>query len=132
QVQLEIPRNRSLRTVIDRMKGIDKILFVDADMGGQLVFRVEKADATIKTYYTNLTPRFESMDEQQCRRNQASVKVDVKKLASVLSMYALRFEKAICCIIGGYSLVLHVILSPQGVGTLTYYMPVMNADTEFD
>lgn len=39
KVQLELPRQRSLRTVIDRMKGIDKFLFVDADMGGQLVFR---------------------------------------------------------------------------------------------
>lgn len=39
QVQLELPHHRSLRTVIDRMKGIDKFLYVDADMGGQLVFR---------------------------------------------------------------------------------------------
>lgn len=39
KVQLELPRQRSLRTVIDRMKGIDKFLYVDADMGGQLVFR---------------------------------------------------------------------------------------------
>lgn len=39
QVQLELPHQRSLRTVIERMKGIDKFLFVDADMGGQLVFR---------------------------------------------------------------------------------------------
>ncbi|CAN0463908.1 unnamed protein product, partial [Hapterophycus canaliculatus] len=39
KVQLELPRQRSLRTVVDRMKGIDKFLFVDADMGGQLVFR---------------------------------------------------------------------------------------------
>ncbi|CAM9361929.1 unnamed protein product [Discosporangium mesarthrocarpum] len=131
QIQLELPRHRSLRTVIDRMKAIDKTVYVDADMGGQIVFRVEKTDATIKTYYTNLTPRFESMDEQQCRRNQASVKVDVKKLAAVLSVYSLRFDKAICCIIGGYSLVLHVILLPVGVGTLTYYMPVMNAEGDF-
>ncbi|CAM9473612.1 unnamed protein product, partial [Laminaria digitata] len=125
KVQLELPRQRSLRTVIDRMKGIDKFLYVDADMGGQLVFRVEKADATIKTFYSNLTPRFEAMDEQTCRKNMSSV--DVKKLAAVLSMYALRFDTAICCIIGGYSLVLHVILSPVGIGNLTYYVPVMDA-----
>ena len=29
------------------------------------------------------------------------LQVDVKKLAAVLSMYALRFDTAICCIIGG-------------------------------
>ncbi|CAM9192989.1 unnamed protein product [Ascophyllum nodosum] len=127
QVQLELPRQRSLRTVIDRMKAIDKFLYVDADMGGQLVFRVEKADATIKTFYTNLTPRFEAMDEERCRKNRSSVKVDVKKLAAVLSMYSLRFETAICCMIGGYSLVLHVILAPNGIGNLTYYVPVMDA-----
>ncbi|CBJ30733.1 conserved unknown protein [Ectocarpus siliculosus] len=127
QVQLELPRQRSLRTVVDRMKAIDKFLFVDADMGGQLVFRVEKADATIKTFYSNLTPRFEEMDANTCRKNMSSVKVDVKKLAAVMSMYALRFDTAICCIIGGYSLVLHVILSPINIGNLTYYVPVMDA-----
>lgn len=42
KVQLELPRQRSLRTVIDRMKGIDKFLYVDADMGGQLVFRCSR------------------------------------------------------------------------------------------
>ncbi|CAM9263793.1 unnamed protein product, partial [Phaeothamnion confervicola] len=59
QVQLELPRGRSVRTVVDRMKSIDKYLHIDATMGGQLVLRVEKntGEATIKTFYNGLVPR---------------------------------------------------------------------------
>ena len=36
--------------------------------------------------------------------------VDVKKLAAVLSMYSLRFETAICCMIGGWEVITGIIL----------------------
>jgi len=126
QVQLELPRGKSFRTVVDRVKGINKHVFIDTDMGGTLTFRVEADSATIKTFYTNLTPRFGSNeDKQQSKNNKACVKVDTKKLATVLSYHTTAYESAILCVIENICLVLHVFLAPRGAGTVTYYIPVL-------
>lgn len=37
---------------------MDKYMFLDASMEGTLVLRVQTEEATIKTFYTNLVPRF--------------------------------------------------------------------------
>jgi HUS1 checkpoint protein len=124
-VQLELPLQRSVRTVVERMKGIAKYLHIDAEMGGQLVLRAETDDATIKTYYTQLVPNFNGMeDEDESRDRRASVKVDSKRLAQVMNLYAMSIETVICCLIVEHCLVLHVFLHPQEAGTCTFYQPV--------
>ncbi|CAM9316710.1 unnamed protein product [Chrysoparadoxa australica] len=125
QVQLELPRLKSLRTVVDRMRGMDKHIYIDANMSGSLVFRIETDDATIKTFYNNLQPRFESLDPEKNRANSASVKLDGRKLSNVFHIYSMNFEAAICCLIEDASVVVHVFLEPSGVGTFTFFLPVL-------
>lgn len=126
-VQLEMPMHRGIRTVAEKMKGINKYAYVDADMGGQLVLRCEIDDATIKTFFVNLTPRFESMPggENKNRHNQTTLKVDSKKLSNVLQVYSMPIESAILCLVDELTLVVHVFLAPRGSGTATYYIPAL-------
>lgn len=58
QIQLELPRTKALRAVVERMNRMDKYMFLDASMEGTLVLRVQTEEATVKTFYTNLVPRF--------------------------------------------------------------------------
>eukprot|EP00611_Tribonema_gayanum_P021584 TRINITY_DN4181_c0_g1_i1.p2 TRINITY_DN4181_c0_g1~~TRINITY_DN4181_c0_g1_i1.p2 ORF type:complete len:184 (-),score=64.81 TRINITY_DN4181_c0_g1_i1:445-996(-) len=126
QVQLEMPVQRSMRAVVDRMKGIDKYLYLDANMRGQLVVRLETDSATIKTFFTQLSPRYEGMERgpQHNRDNKATLKVDAKKLATVLQVYGMSFEGAILCFVENVSLITHVFLAAS-IGTATFYQPVM-------
>lgn len=58
QVQLELPYNKSMRVVLDRFKAMDRFCHVDGDMNGSLTLRVENDRVHVKTFYTNLIPRF--------------------------------------------------------------------------
>jgi hypothetical protein len=40
-VQLELPVSRSLRTVIDRFKSMDRFCLIQGDMTGSLNFKIE-------------------------------------------------------------------------------------------
>jgi hypothetical protein len=71
RVQLELPYNRSMRTVIDRFKAMDRFCFVDGDMGGALTLRVENDRVHVKTFYSNLIPRYtEGMEEEEEREDE--------------------------------------------------------------
>jgi hypothetical protein len=54
-----------------------------------------------------------------------TLKVDARKLASVLHVYSANFDSAVACFVGGMSLVVHAFLP---VGTVTFYQPVMVAN----
>ena len=131
-VMLELPRTRQLRTVVDRLKQFDQHVLLQGDMDGRLSLRVEGAQCTVKTHFTNLSPRFEGMDEQQSRRNKAGVRVDARKLSGVLGLYNAQCSSAIVCFSQGHSLILHAFLSPEEAGTLTYYLPVGADDDDDD
>ncbi len=74
--KLELPHHSSLRVVVDRMKMMGKYIYIDANMRGQMVLRTETSHATIKTYYSDLTPRFESMNEAPKYDNTVTVQVN--------------------------------------------------------
>ncbi len=61
--------------VVDHMKLMGRYIYIDANMRGQMVLRTETSNATIKTYYSDLTPRFESMDEAANCDNMVTVQV---------------------------------------------------------
>eukprot|EP00968_Pinguiococcus_pyrenoidosus_P023369 scaffold3726_cov270-Pinguiococcus_pyrenoidosus.AAC.9 len=123
-VQLELMQSRQLRTIVDRLKVFDKYLYIDSSMAGNMTLRVQSGEVTVKTFFPNLTPRFDGMDEDAAIDNEVTVRVDGKKLASVLAFYALSCECAIACFVEGYTFIIHVFLAPRSVGTLTYYLPI--------
>lgn len=129
QVQLELPASKSFKNVVDRLKIMSKYLTLLGDMAGSLTARVESDVLSCKTFFSDLRPRFESLDEN-CSSNKARLKVDTRKLATTLACYSLRHESIIMCMIEDYSLVIHVVLAPSSAGTLTFYLPVMNLTEE--
>ncbi len=74
--KLELPHHSSVRVVVDRMKMMGRHMYIDASMRGQMVLRTETSNAIIKTYYSDLTPRFESMNEETSCDNMATVQVN--------------------------------------------------------
>lgn len=131
QVQLELPGSKSLKNVIDRLKNMAKYVTLHGDMNGSLTARIDSDVMQCKTFFSDLRPRFESLD-QNCANNKARLKVDTRKLATTLQCYALRHESIIMCMIEDYSLVVHVVLAPSAAGTVTFYLPVMNITGEED
>lgn len=126
QVQLELPTAKGFKNVIDRLKNISRSVVLAGDMAGSLTLRADTEGVTIQTFFTNLTPRFESLDEEQCLENKCKLKVDCKKMANVLHAYTfLRFHSIIMCMIREHSLILHVLLEPAAAGTLTFYLPIV-------
>ncbi len=65
-----------MRVVVERMKMMGKHMYIDASMRGQMVLRTETSNAIIKTYYSDLTPRFESMNEETNCDNMVTVQVN--------------------------------------------------------
>ncbi len=131
-VQLELPYNRSMRTVLDRFKAMDRYCFVDGDMSGALSLRVENDRCHVKTFYNNLIPRYtEGMEacdhgggeQGGGRAASCSIKLDTRKLSLALHFLSTKYDSAICCMIEDSCLVLHVALL-GGHGSLTYYLPI--------
>jgi len=126
QVQLELPNSKGFKNVVDRLKNIARNVYLCGDMAGSLTLRTETESVCIKTFFTSLAPRFESLEEEDCSGNKCVLKVDSKKLAMVLHAYNfLRFNAIIMCMIKDHSLILHVLLEPAANGTLTFYLPIV-------
>ena len=56
------------------------------------------------------------------------MRVDGRKLSSVLNCYSVPFETIVCRIVHESTLVLHGILSPSSAGSMTYYMQHIHSD----
>ncbi|TFJ82210.1 hypothetical protein NSK_006539 [Nannochloropsis salina CCMP1776] len=132
RVQLELPYNRSMRTVLERFKIMDRFCFVDGDMSGALRLRLQNDRCHVQTFYSNLIPRYvEGMtdgDEDMRRTEEGgsaccSIKLDSRKFLSALHFMTMKYDSAICCMIEESCLVLHVTLAGH-VGTLTLYLPM--------
>eukprot|EP00602_Paraphysomonas_sp_CaronLab_P001755 CAMPEP_0185037824 /NCGR_PEP_ID=MMETSP1103-20130426/32750_1 /TAXON_ID=36769 /ORGANISM="Paraphysomonas bandaiensis, Strain Caron Lab Isolate" /LENGTH=273 /DNA_ID=CAMNT_0027575983 /DNA_START=39 /DNA_END=860 /DNA_ORIENTATION=+ len=131
-VSLELPRGKLMKTIVDRISKISKYLHIDAEQSGKVIFRVENSLVTIKTYYTGLTPRFEVLNRDRDIGNSASVKLDVRRLSTVLNVQHISLLNAVMYISDDEAFVLHVTLSPNDVGTLTFYVPVVMESLGFD
>ncbi|GAB5033927.1 checkpoint protein [Nannochloropsis oceanica] len=132
RVQLELPYNRSMRTVLERFKSMDRFCFVDGDMGGSLRLHVQNDRCHVQTFYGNLIPRYsEGMAEDEEGREDGgtgfpscSIKLDTRRLlAALYFLGGIKYETALCCLIEASCLVLHVALGGHA-GSLTYYLPI--------
>eukprot|EP00584_Thalassiosira_punctigera_P004559 CAMPEP_0172539678 /NCGR_PEP_ID=MMETSP1067-20121228/10835_1 /TAXON_ID=265564 ORGANISM="Thalassiosira punctigera, Strain Tpunct2005C2" /NCGR_SAMPLE_ID=MMETSP1067 /ASSEMBLY_ACC=CAM_ASM_000444 /LENGTH=365 /DNA_ID=CAMNT_0013325403 /DNA_START=6 /DNA_END=1103 /DNA_ORIENTATION=- len=131
-VQLEFQLDRPLRPVIERLKAISPIIYVDGSMAGELVLRIDSEAVSIRTFYDKLIPRAEEEEEQsQSRRAdpaRCTLKIDSKKLLASLqwqsSMARGTVGSYIICMIENEMMVVHVVLEPEDVGFFTYYIPV--------
>lgn len=125
-MQLEFQLDRPLRPVIERLKAISPIIYLDGSMAGELVLRIENDAVSIKTFYDKLIPRVDDESNHSRTADPAccTLKVDSKKLLASLQWSNSSVSSYILCMIENEMLVVHVLLNPEDVGFFTYYIPV--------
>mmetsp|Transcript_10591 Transcript_10591/g.15808 ORF Transcript_10591/g.15808 Transcript_10591/m.15808 type:complete len:364 (+) Transcript_10591:1-1092(+) len=133
-VQLELPAERPLRPVVERLRTISPQIFLEGSMAGELTLRIDGDGASIRIFYSKLIPRFEdcktSAEENNNGDNEparCTIKVDSKKLHACLQWQATMarsVSSAVLCMVENEMLVLHIMLNPGDVGFFTYYVPV--------
>jgi hypothetical protein len=99
---------------------------MEGSMAGDLTLRIDNDGASIRTFFSKLTPHSEGTkthdDDATC-----ILKVDTKKLSACLQWQATmskHVSSARLCMVENEMLVLHVLLKPLQVGFFTYYVPV--------
>jgi len=129
-VQLEFQLERPLRPVIERLKAISPVIYLDGSMKGELTLRIDNDSVSVKTMYDKLIPRVDEEEESQSQSDpsKCTLKVDSKKLLASLqwqsSMARGSVSNYIICMIQNEMMVVHVVLDPEDVGFFTYYIPV--------
>ncbi|EED93714.1 predicted protein [Thalassiosira pseudonana CCMP1335] len=120
-VQLEFQLDRPLRPVIERMKAISPIIYVEGSMAGEMSLKIDSDAVAIQTFYDKLIPRVdEESSQSQQEPAKCTLKVDSKKLLASLqwqsSMARGSVGSYIICLIRNEMMVVHVMLSPEDVG----------------
>jgi len=123
QVSIMMPPLKKMKVVIERMKNICDVLQIQANLAGEMTLKVQTDLAVISTFYRKLEhPQMDGRDPPGIADTVATAKVDIKKFNKVLTSHQVNPSNAICCIVEGSALVLHVLLDDL---YLTYYMPLI-------
>ena len=129
-VQLELPVEKTLKNVVDKLRNITRSVYLKGSMVGSLEIEADTDAVTLKTFFSSLCPRFESLDEDECQENSTVMKVDTKKLSMVLQGYntlsKIKNLVIILCMIHNHSLIMHMLVG--NVGTLTFYVGIMEME----
>ena len=62
-VQLELPPDRPLKTVVERLRTISPHVYIDGSMDGELALRIDGDGASINALFSKLIPRFEDVKD---------------------------------------------------------------------
>lgn len=97
-VALDLPKNKLMKTVIDKMMKFSKHVSITGYQCGRLILKAEHSSVVIRTYYNGLQPRFigqlNAVDDID---NQAVVKLNLRKFSVVMNMTSLLYESASLC-----------------------------------
>mmetsp|Transcript_23440 Transcript_23440/g.55541 ORF Transcript_23440/g.55541 Transcript_23440/m.55541 type:complete len:380 (-) Transcript_23440:240-1379(-) len=147
KVQLELPNDRPIRPVIERLKAMGKHVILEGTMKGELTVRLDNDGASMACFYHNLIPRWDDEEEENIdivvnddvggngRRNPNVVcrlKVDAHRLSTCLQWQQHQLPMTSCMLgmVENEMLVLHVLLYPEQMGFFTYYLPVQLLEEE--
>ena len=135
QVSLELQTiNKLFRVVIERMSKISKNLHIIAYQSGKLILAInQQINLNVKTYFTDVIPRydiFQPVDGMNIvdvyNQNVAEIKLDIRKLTTVLLFFNnLQYTNVVGFFSSNEMLVINIELAPQGLGTVTYFIPVI-------
>ena len=128
-VQLELPMDRPLKAIVDKLRQMGPHLYLEATMRGDLTVRLDHDGATLACFYSNLVPRWDEEGDQQTQSNPDShcvLKVDANKLSTCLQWQQSQLQVSSCLLgmVHNEMLVLHILLNPDHIGFFTYYIPV--------
>ncbi len=143
-LQLELPRDRPLRNVVERLRGISTQLYLEGYMSkGILTLRIDSDGASIRTSFNKLIPIHEDCKQGQSQSQESdadgdglsqnnatlgkcTVKLDSRKLHTSLhwqqSLGTRDVSTAVLCMWENEMLVLDVTLNPE-IGRFMYYVP---------
>lgn len=127
-IQLELPNSydRPIRIIAERLKAVSPHVYLEASMVGELTLRIDNDGSSVRTFFDKLRPRPE--DIRPGGKDPCCVKVDTKKFWTALQWQQPSIlpnvSKAILCLVENEMLLIHVMLNPESVGFLTYYVPV--------
>jgi HUS1 checkpoint protein len=133
QLELHSASAGNLRTVVDRLKGISSTIYIEANMKGELTISAHSDGASIQTFFSKLTPRYEDCKQQASDMNASTastktrIKIDTKKLSASLQWQQHQSQmvsSALLCLVENEMVVIHANLNPGNVGFFTYYVPV--------
>jgi hypothetical protein len=96
-VALELPRGKLMKVVLEKMCKLSKNVYITAHQSGRLNFRVDDTSATINTFFNHLQPDWGVLDQIEDIQNKATVKVDIRKISSVLNIHSLAWDNAYLC-----------------------------------
>lgn len=135
QVSLELQSiNKLFRVVIERMSKLSKNLHIVAYQSGKLILATsQQINLKVKTYFTDVTPRYDTFEPvsgmnimETYNQNVAEVKLDIKKLSTVLLFFnSIPYTNVIGFFSTNEMLVINIELAPLGLGTVTYFIPVI-------
>uniref|UniRef100_A0A6B2LNG3 Checkpoint protein n=1 Tax=Arcella intermedia TaxID=1963864 RepID=A0A6B2LNG3_9EUKA len=122
-IVIMLPQLKAMRNVIERLKDLDTILTIEANMGGEMILKIQTDMVSIATFYKNLDhPQLDGRITNEGPEVISSAKVDIKKFWKALYSYQVDPTHVICCIVKGTALVLHALLDDLFI---TYYIPVV-------
>nr|CCA23210.1 conserved hypothetical protein [Albugo laibachii Nc14] len=128
EIAMELPPSHLLRSLVDRLKGIDRRIILVANKNGTLRFKIHTEVLKLQTVFVNLKHRDEltsSVDtciEVEDDRREVSVAVDARMLSKSMLIDDTSVETLLCCISEGPVVALHGVLI-DGFGSLTCYVP---------
>lgn len=98
QVALDLPKNKLLKTIVDKMMKFSKHVSVNAFQSGRLILCAEHSSAIIRTYYSGLQPRYVGdMRPEVDVENKAALKWNLRKFSTVLNLNNVLYDSASLC-----------------------------------
>ncbi|KAL3945558.1 MAG: hypothetical protein SGBAC_000382 [Bacillariaceae sp.] len=130
-VQLELPLDRPLKAIVDKLRQMGPHLYLEATMKGDLTVRLDHDGASLACFYSNLVPRWDEEEEEEHATpnnpdSHCVLKVDASKFSTCLQWQQSQLQVSSCLLgmVHNEMLVLHILLNPDHIGFFTYYIPV--------
>ena len=114
-ITVKLPKPKHIRSVLDRMKHIDKVMTVEATNVGSLTLKVQTEFVTMRTVYRGL----EISDVPASSRCKAIV--SLKDMLHVMHSNFSQHQHLLMCIVKEKALVVYAAL-PENLGCITYFL----------
>jgi hypothetical protein len=126
-----MPSLKELKSIVDKMKGLNDKLIITATLANTLTFSIESQFVNVSTFYKSLdhpilsqtTGNNNRQPFQKDNDTRAVAKVDIKKFWKFLFAYGLGTNEIICSIIEERAIVMKITLDDLD---MHYYIPVLN------
>eukprot|EP01080_Neovahlkampfia_damariscottae_P003157 gene3157-5473_t len=129
-ISITMPNLKDLKSIIDKMKGLNDRLMLTATLANTLNFSIESQFVNVSTFYKSLDHPITSQQSgsnrqpfQRDNETRAVAKVDIKKFWRFLFSHGLGTNEIICSIIEDRAVVMKITLDELD---MHYYIPVLN------